>query len=143
MRDHVRFFLNGREHVVRGPAIFITLAEYLRWERGEVGTKVVCAEGDCGACTVLVGRLVGNQLRYLPIDACIQFLCQLDATHVVTVEGLASNGELHPVQQAMVDHHGSQCGYCTPGIVMALAGWAEAGANAKDMRIALTGNLCR
>jgi len=150
MRDHVRFFLNGREQVVRGESAFQTLTEYLRLELGLVGTKVVCAEGDCGACTVLVGRVAGAEsstprLRYVPIDGCIQLIYQLDGTHVVTIEGLACNGELHPVQQALVDCHGSQCGYCTPGIIMALAGWAEAGTNTDPaaMRIALTGNLCR
>jgi xanthine dehydrogenase small subunit len=138
MRDYVRFFLNSREHIVRGDAAFITLAEYLRLDCGMPGTKVVCAEGDCGACTVLVGR-AGD---YLPIDACIQFVFQLDGRQVVTVEGLAKNGDLHPVQQAMVDCHGSQCGYCTPGFVMALAGWAANGCSS-DQRISLTGNLCR
>lgn len=150
MRDHVRFFLNGREQVVRGEAVFQTLTEYLRLELGLVGTKVVCSEGDCGACSVLVGRVAGAEssmagLRYVPIDGCIQFIYQLDNTHVVTIEALSCNGELHPVQQALVDCHGSQCGYCTPGIVMALAGWSEAGADMDPvaMRIALTGNLCR
>ena len=88
------------------------------------GTKIVCAEGDCGACTVLVGRPTAK-CGICPSIACIQFVFQLDGTHVVTVEGLPENGDMHPVQQAMVDCHGSQCGYCTPGFVMALAGWAE------------------
>jgi xanthine dehydrogenase small subunit len=143
MRDHVRFFLNGHERLIRGDAAFATLAESLRYDRGLVGTKVVCAEGDCGACTVLVGRLAGNRLHYVPIDACIQFVFQVDGAHVITVEGLCNNGDMHPAQQALVDCHGSQCGYCTPGIVMALAGWTESGARLNDSRIALTGNLCR
>jgi xanthine dehydrogenase small subunit len=145
MRDHVRFYLNGRPHTVRGGAAFASLTEYLRAGQRLVGTKVVCAEGDCGACTVLVGRVTDGKVRYLPVDACIQFLYQLDGTHVITVEGLTRNDELHPVQQALVDHHGSQCGYCTPGIVMALAGWAADGvpADPAAARIALTGNLCR
>jgi xanthine dehydrogenase small subunit len=145
MRDHVRFYLNGRPHTVRGGAAFASLTEYLRAQQRLVGTKVVCAEGDCGACTVLVGRVSDGQVRYVPVDACIQFLYQLDATHVITVEGLTRNGDLHPVQRAMVEHHGSQCGYCTPGIVMALAGWAQNGAPADPAtaRLALTGNLCR
>jgi xanthine dehydrogenase small subunit len=138
MRDHVRFFLNGQQHIVRGDAAFITLAEYLRLNCGLPGTKIVCAEGDCGACTVLVER--SGEL--LPVDACIQFIFQLDGARVTTVEGLAANGDLQPVQQAMVDFHGSQCGYCTPGFVMALAGWAANGCTA-DQRISLTGNLCR
>jgi xanthine dehydrogenase small subunit len=145
MRDHVRLFLNGQPHTARGGDAFAPLTDFLRARLGLTGTKVVCAEGDCGACTVLVGRVAGDRLRYAPVDACIQFLYQLDGTHVVTVEGLAGGDRLHPVQQALVEHHGSQCGYCTPGFVMALAGWAEAGAPADPAatRIALTGNLCR
>src|SRR5205823_4573996 len=87
----------------------------------------------------------GSRLRYDPVDACIQFLYQIDATHVVTVEGLAPDGGLHPVQQALVDCHGSQCGFCTPGFVMALAGYVEGGAppDPAATRVALTGNLCR
>jgi xanthine dehydrogenase small subunit len=145
MRNHICFYLNGRPHTLRGDAAFAPLTDFLRARQGLVGTKVVCAEGDCGACTVLVGRVRDGRLRYEPVDGCIQFLYQLDGTHVVTVEGLKNGDQLHPVQQALVDHHGSQCGYCTPGFVMALAGWAEAGAPADDAatRIALTGNLCR
>src|SRR5262249_10987508 len=106
---------------------------------------VVCAEGDCGACTVLVGRLEGRRLRYETVDSCIQFLYKLDGKHVVTVEGLTGGGRLHPVQQALVDHHGSQCGFCTPGFVMALAGLCEEKANTDldSLKIGLTGNLCR
>jgi xanthine dehydrogenase small subunit len=142
MRDDVRFYLNGQLQAVRGEAVFGTLTDYLRGQLGLAGTKVVCAEGDCGACTILVGRPAGESLSYASVDSCIQFLYQLDGTHVITIEGLSRNGELHPAQQAMVDCHGSQCGYCTPGIVLALAGWAEAGCR-DDRRLALTGNLCR
>ncbi|MCE9530999.1 MAG: FAD binding domain-containing protein [Planctomycetes bacterium] len=145
MRDHVRFYLNGEPHTIRGDDAFVTLTNYLRGPLGKVGTKVVCSEGDCGACTILAGRWRGEEIRYEPVDACILFLHQLDGTHVVTVEGLPEGEGLHPVQQAMVDHHGSQCGFCTPGIVMALAGWAEAGCphEPASPRISLTGNLCR
>jgi xanthine dehydrogenase small subunit len=146
MRDHVLFYVNGRRFEIRGEAAFSSLTDFLRGELQLTGCKVVCAEGDCGACTVLVGRSEGDGLRYVTVDACIQFLYQLDCRHVVTVEGLrAKNGadarRLHPVQQAMVDHHGSQCGYCTPGFVMALAGMFEQ--KGDDARTALTGNLCR
>ncbi|MFL5330617.1 MAG: xanthine dehydrogenase small subunit [Gemmataceae bacterium] len=142
-RDHIRFFLNGRPQVVRGDAAFQTVSEYLRQTLHLCGTKVVCAEGDCGACTVLVGRVEVGRICYRPVDCCIQFVHQIDACHVVSIEGLAQDGELHQAQQAMIDCHGSQCGYCTPGIVMALAGWAEAGADPNKARISLTGNLCR
>jgi xanthine dehydrogenase small subunit len=142
MRDHVRFFLNGIPLTVRGESAFGSLTDFLRGRLGLVGTKVVCAEGDCGACTVLIGRPVGDGVRYAPVDSCIQFLYQIDGAHVVTVEGLTRNGDLHPIQQALIDCHGSQCGYCTPGFVMALAGWVESGCR-DDSRLALTGNLCR
>jgi xanthine dehydrogenase small subunit len=145
MRDHLLFYVNGRRHRVTGAAAFAPLTDYLRSDLRLVGTKVVCAEGDCGACTVLVGRLTDDGLRYDTADACILFPYQLDGKHVVTVEGLPAGGGLTPVQQAMVDHHGSQCGYCTPGFVMALTGMFEAGQHrdADAQRLALTGNLCR
>jgi xanthine dehydrogenase small subunit len=145
MRDELLLYVNGRRCLIRGETAFSSLADFLRADRQLTGTKVVCAEGDCGACNVLVGRLDGDGLRYEPVDACIQLLYQLDGKHVVTVEGLRPNGELHPVQQAMVGHHGSQCGYCTPGFVMALAGLEQGGAAADPdvVRLALTGNLCR
>jgi xanthine dehydrogenase small subunit len=147
VRDHVLFYLNGERQRVSDEAVFATLTEHLRDRLRLVGTKVVCAEGDCGACSVLVGRPAAGRLEYRPIDACIAFVHQLDASHVVTVEGLARDGRLHPVQQAMVDGYGSQCGFCTPGFVTTLAGLFEAtGARAPsdgETRAALHGNLCR
>jgi xanthine dehydrogenase small subunit len=145
MRDYVLCYVNGRRFQLRGETAFCSLAEFLRSELHLVGTKVVCAEGDCGACTVLVGRSQEQRLRYETVDACIHFLYQLDGTHIVTVEGLQRDGRLHPVQQALVDHHGSQCGFCTPGFVMALTGLLEEEANndLDTLKIGLTGNLCR
>jgi xanthine dehydrogenase small subunit len=145
MRDFLLLYVNGERHQIRGEAAFSSLADFLRCELGLVGTKVICAEGDCGACTVLVGRRDGNRLRYETVDSCLQFLYQLDCKHVVSVEGLRRNGTLHPVQQALVEHHGSQCGYCTPGFVMALAGSFEEkrALDEEHLRLALTGNLCR
>jgi len=145
MRDHLVLWVNGRRHEVRGPDAFLTLSDFLRGRLGLVGTKIVCAEGDCGACTVLVGRPEAGRARWLPIDSCIRFLFQLDARHVVTVEGLARDGVLAPVQQAMVDCHGSQCGFCTPGFVMTLAAacHARGGGSPSDWRAELAGNLCR
>ncbi|HEV3204270.1 MAG TPA: FAD binding domain-containing protein, partial [Gemmataceae bacterium] len=141
----VLMYVNGRRFSLRGETVFSTLSDFLRHELQLVGTKVVCAEGDCGACTVLVGRLDGNKLRYDTVDSCIQFLYQLDGKHVVTVEGLKRNECLHPVQQALVDCHGSQCGFCTPGFVMALTGLFEEKKqiSLNEMRLSLTGNLCR
>src|SRR5579883_1168572 len=124
-RDFILLYVNGRRHVIRGETAFVTLSDFLRSELLLPGTKVVCAEGDCGACTVLAGELDGTRLRYQTVDSCILFLHQLDGRHIVTVEGLQDGDRLTPVQQAMVDHHGSQCGYCTPGFVMALTGMME------------------
>ncbi len=148
MRDHILFYINGKRHEVRGEQAFIPLSDYLRYELGAVGTKVVCAEGDCGACTVLQGRLQGKELTYKPVNSCIQYLYQLDCSHLVTIEGLKQNGQLNPVQNAMVNCHGAQCGYCTPGFVVTMCGLFETKPNgyqptATDIRDTLTGNLCR
>jgi xanthine dehydrogenase small subunit len=148
MRDHLLFHVNGRPHRVSGPAAFRSLSDYLRQDLGLTGTKIVCAEGDCGACSVLVGRpgeAAGGPLRYVSVDACIYPLHQCDGAHVVTVEGLSDGTELHPVQEAMVACHGSQCGFCTPGFVVALAGLYENRPKVDEaaVRHACTGNLCR
>jgi xanthine dehydrogenase small subunit len=145
MRNNVTFLLNGRRRVVSGRAAFGSLAEYLRDDCRLVGTKVGCGEGDCGACTILVGRPTGGTIRYRAVTSCILTPCQVDAAHVVTVEGLRDGEALTPIQAAMVEHHGSQCGYCTPGIVVALSGLLESNPDPDDdaLRTALTGNLCR
>lgn len=145
MRDYLLFYLNDHRCEIRGEAAFLSLAEFLRQEQRLTGTKVVCAEGDCGACTVLLGHPDGERLRYEVVNSCILFLYQLDGKHVVTVEGLQANGEPHPVQRAMIDCHGSQCGYCTPGFVCSLAGLFELTPQptVDDVRLGLTGNLCR
>ncbi len=142
----IRFLLNDRDVVIGDLRPEDLLLDYLRLNAGLPGTKEGCAEGDCGACTVLVGRMKSGKLTYDPVNACIRFLGSLNACHVVTVEHLAgSAGSLHPVQQAMVDNHGSQCGFCTPGIVMSLYKlWMD---NSKpsdaEIETALQGNLCR
>ncbi|WP_395450140.1 xanthine dehydrogenase small subunit [Aminobacter sp. UC22_36] len=145
-RNHIRFILNGEDVTLGNVAPDATLLDYLRLQRTLRGTKEGCAEGDCGACTVLVGRLSGGKLVYESVNACIRFMGSLDGCHVVTVEHLGTgNGQLHPVQQAMVDFHGSQCGFCTPGFVMSLYGlWMES-PEPSDALIekALQGNLCR
>jgi xanthine dehydrogenase small subunit len=146
MRDYLLLYVNGKRFEIRGERAFLSLTDFLRDGLHLTGTKVVCAEGDCGACTVLVGQLEANGLRFKTVDACIQFLYQLDCKHVVTVEGLpAAPDALHPVQEAMIRCHGSQCGYCTPGFVMALAGLCEPREPLDEgsLRLGLTGNLCR
>lgn len=146
VRREIRFLLNGDEVALADVRPDETLLDWLRLRRSLVGTKEGCAEGDCGACTVLVGRLSGGGLVYEGVNACIRFLGSLDGCHVVTVEHLKGSGDaLHPVQQAMVDFHGSQCGFCTPGFVMSLyALWMRA-PDPSDAAIekALQGNLCR
>ncbi len=145
-RSEIRFLLNDEPVVLSSVGSSDMLLDFLRIDRRLTGTKEGCAEGDCGACTVLVGRLRDGELRYKPLNACIRFLASMDGCHVVTVEHLrGSEGGLHPVQQAMVDHHGSQCGFCTPGFVVALyALWMENDAPTdRQIESALQGNLCR
>jgi xanthine dehydrogenase small subunit len=145
MRDRIRFYLNGQPTEAGGDEVFLTLAEFLRRRRGLTGTKVVCAEGDCGSCAVLIGRPDGDAIRYSAVTSCIQILFQLDATHVVTVEGLRDGQKLNPIQQAMVTCQGTQCGFCTPGFIVALQGLMDEGdeIDAEKVRRGLTGNLCR
>jgi xanthine dehydrogenase small subunit len=137
MRDHIRLLINGRQHDVRGREVFATLANYLRYDFGATGTKIVCEEGDCGACTVLIRK--GD--AFVPVNACILSMFQLDAASIVTVEGLKMNG----VQQAMIACHGAQCGYCTPGFVVAMTGLFETRDRVDEpcARAGLVGNLCR
>lgn len=149
MRDCLVFYVNDQRHEVRGEAVGITLSDYLRHGYGGprlTGTKVACAEGDCGACTVLLGRLSGEDFSYQTVDACIAFVYQVDRCHIVTIESLAQGGQLTVVQSAMMDCHGSQCGFCTPGFVMALHGLLEEQNTVLTddaMRLGLSGNLCR
>ncbi len=142
----IRFLLNGEEISLTNVAPDLTLLDWLRLERRLRGSKEGCAEGDCGACTVLVGKLLGDEIIYDSVTGCIRFVGSLHGTHVVTIEHLrGENGNLHPVQQAMVDHHGSQCGFCTPGFVMSLYGLWMRDPNPSRPAIekALQGNLCR
>ncbi|MDK2973434.1 MAG: xanthine dehydrogenase small subunit [Candidatus Sumerlaeota bacterium] len=150
VRTELCFYVNGMPHRVAGRDAFLTLSDYLRRNQNLTGTKIVCSEGDCGACSVLVGRIHDGVLHYAAVDSCIQFLYQVDGAHVVTVEGLKKNGALHPVQQAMIDCHGSQCGFCTPGFVTTMASLFENGGTRREepltsaeLRDALSGNLCR
>lgn len=146
MRNFVLLYINGQPCRITGETAFLSLANYLRYERQATGTKIVCEEGDCGACSILLGRVENGQLVYQPVNSCIQFLYQLDCTHIITVEGLRLDGRLNPVQEAMVDEHGAQCGYCTPGFVVTMCSLLDqksAPASCQELKDGLTGNLCR
>ena len=145
-RDAIRFWRNGQPIEISGFHPRTTLLDYLRLQERRVGTKEGCAEGDCGACTVALGRIRDGRVRYEPVNACILLLGQIDGAELVTVEDLATSGELHPVQSAMVARHGSQCGFCTPGIVMSLFTLYHEDAqplSRERINDALAGNLCR
>ena len=146
MRNEIRFLLGDEERRIRDIDPTMTVLNYLRREECLTGTKEGCAEGDCGACTVVLGELEGDALRYRAVNACIQFLPSLDGKQLLTVEHLKSqDGALHPVQRAMVETHGSQCGFCTPGFVMSMVALQAEGGTLDRRRIddALAGNLCR
>src|SRR5215471_12977712 len=102
MRDYLLTYVNGQPLQVRGDEAFLPLSDFLRRRQRLTGTKVVCSEGDCGACMALVGRLDGDRVAYVPVTSCIQFMFQLDAVHVVTIEGLADRDGLNAVQASMV-----------------------------------------
>ncbi len=144
MRDHLSFVLNGETQRLRGIDPTMTLLQFLRRSKRLTGTKEGCAEGDCGACTVVVSDIAGGEMRHRAVNACILFLPMLEGQAVTTVERLAGDGRaLHPVQQAMVDCHGSQCGFCTPGFVMSLYAMYLGGEHGVAVDDALAGNLCR
>ncbi len=146
MRESLRFLLGDRLVEIDRCDPTLTVLDWLRLDQRMTGSKEGCAEGDCGACTVVVGRLDRGQLRYEAINACIRFLPTLDGCQLLTVEHLkGTDGSLHPVQQAMVECHGSQCGFCTPGFVMSLLALRlnEAAPDTGRIEDALAGNLCR
>ncbi len=153
MRDSLFFFLNGQPVQVAGRDAFSMLAPYLRTRRGLTGTKIACAHGACGSCSVLLGKPGANGFDYQPVNACILPVFAIDGAHIITVEGLngpdhlggQDDGFLSPVQSAMVECHGAQCGFCTPGMVITLTAFAEKNpAPTRDeAQSALEGNLCR
>jgi len=143
----VRYLLDGEARAVEGADPTRTVLQHLREDLGRTGTKEGCAEGDCGACTVVLAELDGNRVRYRSINSCIQFLPTLDGRALFTVESLKdrATGALHPVQEALADGHGSQCGFCTPGFVMSLFALykTQEAPDRAAINDALAGNLCR
>ena len=143
----IRYLLDDEVRTVSGIAPTRTVLQHLREDLGRTGTKEGCAEGDCGACTVVLAELAGRKVRYRAVNACIQFLPTLDGRALVTVESLKDRrtGALHPAQAAMADGHGSQCGFCTPGFVMSLFALykSTAAPGRGEVNEALAGNLCR
>ena len=142
----IRFILDGEIVAVDNPAPTRSVLQYLREDINRCGSKEGCAEGDCGACTVVIAELVDERIDYRAVNACIQFLPTLDGKALFTVESLKqSDGSLHPVQQALVDYHASQCGFCTPGFVMSLFALYNKDSQPDRTIIddVLSGNLCR
>ena len=142
----VKFLLNDKILEINSPDPNQTILNYVRTELKKTGTKEGCAEGGCGACTVVVGELVNGQLEYSAINSCIAFIPSLNGKQLLIVEDLLSkNGNLHPVQNAMVKFHGSQCGFCTPGFIMSLFSMFKNNKNYNSELIkdSISGNLCR
>ena len=138
----IRFLLDGEVIEAECPDPTATLLDYLRYELRRTGTKEGCAEGDCGACTVLLGELDGDGVTWRAVNACILFLPMLDGKALRTVESLGGD---HPVQREMIARHGSQCGFCTPGFVMSLYGRSlgALGTEGEPVGDVIAGNLCR
>ena len=158
MRDFALLYINGQRHEVRGRQAGMMVSDYLRYDLALTGTKIVCAEGDCGACTLLrwfpFPQKRSDPSPFQALNSCIATVAQLDGSSLVTVEGLrqANGGEFTPVQEAMVKANGSQCGFCTPGFVMAITALVERKLSEpktdkviseKQAKNYLTGNLCR
>ncbi|HYD59516.1 MAG TPA: xanthine dehydrogenase small subunit [Noviherbaspirillum sp.] len=150
MTQPIRFYYRGEVQTVSDASPTKTILQHVREDHHCTGTKEGCAEGDCGACTVVIGELKGNTVALKAVNSCIQFVPTLDGKALFTVEDLKQqDGALHPVQQAMVECHGSQCGFCTPGFVMSLWGLylKQEGKSChperKEIDDTLSGNLCR
>jgi len=144
--SNIEFVYQDRIFEVKDPDSNETLLNYIRTKLKKTGTKEGCAEGGCGACTVVLGELQNNEISYRAINSCITFLPTLQGKQLILVEDLISKeGSLHPVQQAMVSYHGSQCGFCTPGFVMSLFSMFKKHSKFKDDEIkdSIAGNLCR
>ena len=144
IKNEIEFILNDELIKINNVDTNVSVLNYLRIDKRLTGTKEGCASGDCGACTAIIAELKNNKLEYKAINTCIMFLYSLHGKQLITVEHL-SNSKLHPVQQSMVDNHGSQCGFCTPGFVMSMFGMYKDKAKPSNQNIDeyLAGNLCR
>ena len=141
---HIKFFLNNR--LVDTTVPFNTTAlEFIRNRAGLTGTKLGCGEGDCGTCTIALGKPVNGDIRYKAVNSCLIPVAKLHHKHVVTIEGISEGNQLHPIQTAILEEHATQCGFCTPGITMSLFAYLAGNKNPDDkgVRLALEGNLCR
>ncbi|MBB5191330.1 xanthine dehydrogenase small subunit [Silvimonas terrae] len=142
----IQFWYRGQIHKVDHVPPTRTVLQHLREDRHCTGSKEGCAEGDCGACTVVLGEQVDGELRLRAVNSCIQFLPTLDGKALFTVEDVGTPAHMHPVQQAMVECHGSQCGFCTPGFVMSLWAMYQTASTCPGREAvtdAISGNLCR
>ena len=144
--SNIEFVYQNRIFKINKPDSNETLLNYIRTRLKKTGTKEGCAEGGCGACTVVIAELKNNEINYKAINSCITFLPTLQGKQLILVEDLISKeGSLHPVQKAMVNYHGSQCGFCTPGFVMSLFSMFKNHSRFKDdvIKDSIAGNLCR
>ena len=142
----VKFLLNDKILEIKNPDPNQTILNYIRSELKKTGTKEGCSEGGCGACTIVLGELVGNEIKYSSINSCISFVPSLNGKQLLIVEDLVSeDGKLHPVQEAMVRNSGAQCGFCTPGFVMSMYGLflKTKKPNRAQILNSIQGNLCR
>ena len=144
IKNEIEFILNDELIKINNIDTNVSVLNYLRIDKRLTGTKEGCASGDCGACTAIIAELKNNKLEYKAVNTCIMFLYSLHGKQLITVEHL-SNSKLHPVQQSMVDNHGSQCGFCTPGFVMSMFGMYKDKVKPSNQNIDeyLAGNLCR
>jgi len=144
--DTIQFLFSNQIYKIKNPDPNKTILSYVRDDLKKTGTKEGCAEGGCGACTIVLGELQKNKIVYKAINACIAFLPTLNGKQLILIEDLIGNNQkLHPVQEAMVKFHGSQCGFCTPGFTMSLFSMYKnnRSVNKDIVDEALSGNLCR
>ncbi len=143
--DTIQFIYNDKIFKIKNPNPNQTLLDFVRSDLKKTGTKEGCAEGGCGACTIVLGELKNQKLIYKSINSCISFLPIINGKHLILIENLSSDNKLHPIQEAMVKFHGSQCGFCTPGFIMSMFAMYKNFSKFDDETIdeTLSGNLCR